>query len=69
MMHCVRSKSCVLALQLTERVENGSLVVSFLHAESRFAKVLRTFPLFLVKDTGLGIRGAIAFAANLIKDC
>lgn len=52
-------------MQLISRIENGALVTAFLHQESRFAKVLRSFPLYLVKDTGLGIRGAIAFASQL----
>lgn len=54
-----------MLLQLQDRLGNGALVTAFLHQESRFAKALRQYPLYLVKDTGLGIRGAIAFAAQL----
>ena len=52
---------------MMEQVENGALVTSFLHQESRFAQLLRTFPLYLVKDTGLGIRGTVAYATQLLK--
>ena len=53
--------------QLLSRIRNGGLLSSFLHEDSRFAKVLRTFPLFVVKNEGLGLLGAREYAVRLLR--
>jgi hypothetical protein len=52
-------------VQLGEIVNNGKLLDAFICEEGRFSKVLSQYPLFLVKNTSLGIKGCIAFASQL----
>jgi len=52
-------------LQLGDIVSNGKLLDAFICKEGRFSKVLSQYPLYLVKNTSLGIRGCIAFASQL----
>ena len=52
-------------LQLGKIVTKGPLLEAFLRKESRFGPLLASYPLYLVKDTGLGIRGCIAYASQL----
>ena len=52
--------------QLKSRLQNGALVQPFLHKESRFAKLLQTFPLYVVMNTNLGIIGTREYAVRLL---
>jgi len=51
--------------RLGDIVSNGKLLDAFICKEGRFSKVLSQYPLYLVKNTSLGIRGCIAFASQL----
>lgn len=52
---------------MLERIEKGGLLASFLHEDSRFAKVLASFPLFVVKNENLGLLGAREYAVRLLR--
>lgn len=54
-----------LVMQLAGIIAKGPLLDAYFRKESRFAPLLATYPLYLVKDIGLGIRGCIAYASQL----
>ena len=55
----------LITVQFGEFITRGPLLEAFLRKESRFGPLLASHPLYLVKDTGLGIRGCIAYASQL----
>ena len=56
----------MLMVQLLKRIEDGGLAAAFLDEGARFAKLLRTFPLFLVKNEQVGLLGAREYAIKLL---
>jgi glucokinase len=54
-------------VQLIERIsDRRCLVDSFLHKESRFHKLLRTFPLYAVIHERTGLLGTREYASRLM---
>lgn len=52
--------------QLIERINKKGLLDSFLWTDSRFNKLLRTFPLIAVVNDSLGLLGAREYATRLL---
>ncbi|KAK9817143.1 hypothetical protein WJX72_010262 [[Myrmecia] bisecta] len=52
--------------RLMDRVDMGGVMDAFLHKKSRFNKLLRTFPLYLVVNEGLGLLGTREYAIRLL---
>ena len=62
---CMAFLVCVGVGQVKDQVLAGRLLKAYLNRKGRFAPVLATIPLYLVLDTNLGVRGTIAYAAQL----
>lgn len=45
----------------------GGVVDSYLHEKSRFNKLLKTFPLYVVLNEGLGLLGTREYAIRLLQ--
>lgn len=57
----------ICSVQLIERIsDRRCLVGSFLHTESRFNKLLRTFPLYAVVHERTGLLGTREYAIRLM---
>ena len=56
-----------LLLQLVKRIKHGGVLDSYLHEKSRFNKLLKTFPLYLVLNEGLGLLGTREYAIRLVQ--
>lgn len=52
--------------KLLARIEQGNVAAAFLDRDARFAPLLKTFPLFLVKNENLGLLGCQQFALKLL---
>jgi len=62
-----KGKAAVLAVQLLERIKLGGVLDSYLHEKSRFNKLLKTFPLYVVLNEGLGLLGTREYAIRLVQ--
>lgn len=56
-----------MMLQLIEKIMLGGVVDSYLHEKSRFNKLLKTFPLYVVLNEGLGLLGTREYAIRLLQ--
>lgn len=70
-MYCATARlkveAAVLAVQLLERIKLGGVLDSYLHEKSRFNKLLKTFPLYVVLNEGLGLLGTREYAIRLVQ--
>lgn len=57
-----------IAPKLLDRIMEGGLTEAFLDRDARFAPVLKTFPLFVVKNDQLGLLGAREYALKLLTN-
>lgn len=53
--------------KLLEKVKQGGVLDSYLHEKSRFNKLLKTFPLYVVLNEGLGLLGTREYAIRLVQ--
>lgn len=53
--------------KLIEKIMLGGVVDSYLHEKSRFNKLLKTFPLYVVLNEGLGLLGTREYAIRLLQ--
>ena len=60
-------EAAVLAVQLLEKIKLGGVLDSYLHEKSRFNKLLKTFPLYVVLNEGLGLLGTREYAIRLVQ--
>ena len=66
-LHSSSNKEMFHVLQLLEKIrDRRCLVHSFLHQESRFNKLLRTFPLYAVVYERTGLLGTREYAKRLM---
>ncbi len=63
----MKVKAAVLAMQLLEKIKLGGVLDSYLHEKSRFNKLLKTFPLYVVLNEGLGLLGTREYAIRLVQ--
>lgn len=53
--------------KLISRIRDGNLLSSFENSRSRFSKVISQFPLFIVMNDGVGLKGASEYAIKLAQ--
>jgi len=63
----LKVEAAVLAVQLLEKIKLGGVLDSYLHEKSRFNKLLKTFPLYVVLNEGLGLLGTREYAIRLVQ--
>ncbi|KAK9842429.1 hypothetical protein WJX84_003571 [Apatococcus fuscideae] len=54
--------------RLKTRMQKGTVLEAFLHSNSRFYHLLRTFPLHVVTNSSLGLLGARQYASFLLTN-
>ena len=54
--------------QLKTRMQKGTVLEAFLHSNSRFYHIIRTFPLHVVTNSSLGLLGARQYASFLLTN-
>lgn len=57
-----------IAPKLIDRIREGGVLSAFLNHRSRFTTVIQQFPLFVILNDGVGMKGTTEFAISLAKD-